>query len=213
MSFKQPNIRKIYRQWAKTYEWLTPIYLLGNETKLRQKTIQALNLRPEQSVLDLACGTGRNFLHILDKIGLRGELVGVDYTPEMLARAQEKVFRQQWNNVQLIQGDAAKLNLNKQFDAVLCTLAMSVIPGYQDALERMHAHLKPGGWISISDAQFSPRWYARPFNWISKLMGWGAAANISRTPWKSLSTLVKNYSYQELFFGFFYIAGGQKEVF
>jgi len=213
MGFEQSNIRKIYRQWSKTYEWLTPIYLLGNEAKLRQKTIQALILQPSQSVLDLACGTGRNFPLILDLIGPHGKLIGVDYTPEMLVRARKKVSHHQRSNVQLIRGDATNLQLEEQFDAVLCTLAMSVIPNYERALERMLDHLKPGGWISISDAQLSPRWYARPFNWISNLMGWGAAADISRTPWKKLSTLVENYSYQELFFGFFYIARGQKKVF
>jgi len=212
MGFEQSNIRKIYQQWSKTYEWLAPIYLLGNEAKLRQKTIQALNLQPRQSVLDLACGNGRNLPLILDQIGPQGKLIGVDYTPEMLTRGQEKASRYQWNNVQLIQGDATNLQLEEQFDAVLCTLAMSVIPNYERALERMLAHLKPGGWISISDAQFSSHWYARPFNWISNLMGWGAAADISRIPWKRLSTLVKNYSYQELFFGFFYVASGQKKA-
>jgi len=213
MGFEQSSIRKIYRQWAKTYEWLTPIYLLGNEAKLRQKAIRAINLQPNQSVLDLACGTGRNFPLILDQIGPQGRLIGVDYTPEMLIQVREKVSRHQWSNIQLIQGDAANLQLEYQFDAILCTLAMSVIPNYERALERMLAHLKPGGWISISDAQLSSRWYVRPFNWIGNLMGWSAAADISRTPWKRLSTLVENSSYQELFFGFFYIASGQKAGF
>jgi len=65
------------------------LYLLGNEKRLRQETIGSLNLQPGQTVLDIACGTGRNFPLILEKIGPTGRLVGVDYTDAMLARARK----------------------------------------------------------------------------------------------------------------------------
>jgi len=83
----QTAIEHTYQNWAKDYMWLTPIYLLGNEKRLRKKTITSLHLQPGQTVLDVGCGTGRNFSLILDKIGPTGKLVGVDYTSDMLARA------------------------------------------------------------------------------------------------------------------------------
>jgi len=95
-SFDQSSIEHTYQNWAKVYDWLTPIYLLGNEKRLRKKTIGSLHLRPGQTVLDIACGTGRNFPLILEKIGPAGRLVGVDYTAAMLARARERVEREGW---------------------------------------------------------------------------------------------------------------------
>ena len=93
-SFDQSFIEHTYQNWAKVYEWLTPIYLLGNEKCLRRETIGSLHLQPGQTVLDVACGTGRNFPLILEKIGPSGKLVGVDYTAAMLDRARERVKRE-----------------------------------------------------------------------------------------------------------------------
>src|SRR5215216_4385161 len=110
-NFDQITIERTYQKWAKVYDLLTPAYLLGNEKRLRRETINSLHLQPGQTVLDLACGTGRNFPLILERIGPTGKLVGVDYTSAMLARAQERVERAGWRNVELIYEDAALIDL------------------------------------------------------------------------------------------------------
>jgi len=205
----QTAIEHTYQNWAKVYEWLTPIYLLGNEKRLRLETIASLQLQSGQTVLDVACGTGRNFPLILEKIGPTGKLVGVDYTSDMLARAQERVEHEGWNNVELIQADAARIELGKTFDASLCTLAISVIPDYHGALARMLAHVRPGGYLAIGDAKRSSRWYGRPFNWVANFLGNGAAGKMSRRPWESLREMLKDLHYNEWFMGFFYAAVGR----
>jgi ubiquinone/menaquinone biosynthesis C-methylase UbiE len=58
-NFDQATIERTYQNWAKVYEWLTPIYLLGNEKRLRRETIASLYLRPGQTVLDVGCGAPR----------------------------------------------------------------------------------------------------------------------------------------------------------
>jgi len=204
----QSAIEHTYQNWAKVYEWLTPIYLLGNEKRLRQETIDALHLQPGQTVLDVGCGTGRNFPLILEKIGPAGKLVGVDYTSDMLARAQERIEREGWQNVELVQEDAARIELRTMFDAALSTLAISVIPDYRDALDRMLAHVKLGGYLAISDAKHSSRWYGRPFNWVTDLLGTGAAGMMARRPWEQLKEMLADFHYDEWFMGFFYVAGG-----
>ena len=205
----QTTVEHIYQNWAKVYEWLTPIYLLGNEKHLRRETIGSLHLQSGQTVLEVGCGTGRNFSLILEKIGSTGKLVGIDYTSDMLARARERVEREGWENVELIQGDAARMDLERKFDAALSTLAISVIPDYRGALDRMLAHVKSGGRLAIGDAKRSSRWYGRPFNWIVDLLGKGAAGMMSRKPWEQLNETIKDFHYEECFLGFFYVAGGK----
>jgi len=207
-SFDQTAIERTYQNWAKVYEWLTPIYLLGNENRLRTETIDSLHLLPGQTVLDIACGTGRNFPLILERIGPAGKLIGVDYTAAMLDRARERIEREGWQNVELIQGDAALIDLKRKFDAALCTLAIGVIPDYRGALGRMVAHVKPGGWLAIGDAKRSSRLYGRPFNWLANLLGYGAAEVMSRRPWEILQEILSNFHYKEWFSGFFYVAAG-----
>ncbi len=207
-NFDQSFIEHTYQNWAKVYDWLTPIYLLGNENRLRKETIASLHLRPGQTVLDIACGTGRNFPLILEKIGPGGKLVGVDYTPAMLARARARVESEERKNVEMIQADAARIDVGRKFDAALCTLAISIIPDYRDALKRMVAHVKPGGYLAIGDAKRSSGLAGRSFNWLADLLGYGAAEDMSRRPWKLLKEMVDNFSYQEWFSGFFYVASG-----
>src|SRR5579859_6452294 len=210
-SFDQTAIERLYQKWAKVYDWLTPIYLLGNESRLRRRTIDCLHLQPGQTVLDLACGTGRNFPLILEKLGPAGRLVGVDYTFAMLARARQRVERETLENVELIQADAARIDLQRRFDAALCTLAIGVIPDYRSALDRMLAHVNPGGRLAISDGKRSSLWYGRPFNWWADLAGHGAGEVMSRQPWESLRGMVDNFQYEEWFWGFFYVAGGNTQ--
>jgi ubiquinone/menaquinone biosynthesis C-methylase UbiE len=206
--FDQATIERTYQNWAKVYEWLTPLYLLGNEERLRRESIASLDLRPGQTVLDIGCGTGRNFPPILEMIGTTGKLIGVDYTPDMLARARERVEREGWKNVELVREDAARIDLGRTFDAALSTLAISVIPDYRGALDRMRAHLKSGGRLAIGDAKRSVRWYGRPFNWVADLLGTGAAGLMARRPWEPLEEMLNDFHYDEWFMGFFYVAGG-----
>lgn len=207
-SFDQAAIEHTYQNWAKVYDWLTPIYILGNEKRLRRETIGSLHLQPGQTVLDIACGTGRNFPLILEKIGSSGKLVGVDYTAAMLGRARERVKREGWRNVELIRGDAARIDLARKFDATLCTLAIGVIPDYRGALDRMVAHVKPSGWLAIGDAKRSSGWNGFVFNWLADLLGYGVAEVMSRRPWESLQQMLDDFHYEEWFSGFFYVAGG-----
>lgn len=202
------KIERTYQNWAKIYDWLTPFYLLGNERRLRTETIDCLHLQPGQTVLDVACGTGRNFPLILEKIGASGKLVGVDYTGAMLARAQEMVKREGWKNVELIQADAAYIDLKQTFDAALSTLAIGVIPDYQNALNRMVKHLNTGGRLAIGDAKRSSGIAGLSFNWLANLLGYGAAEDMSRRPWEVLERKLDNFSYIEWYSGFFYVASG-----
>lgn len=207
--FSQESIRRMYSVWAPIYD-LANVYMLGQLPRLRRIAAERLRLKPGASVLEISCGTGANFPYLQEQIGPTGRLVGVDYTPAMLARAERLVERRGWQNVELLQADARQLDLGEQFDAVLWMLAASVVPDWQVALERAVAHIRPGGWLVLADARFSERWYARPFNWYADIMGVGAAADISRRPWELLPQYLINVGYEDLLLGFLYVAWGQK---
>jgi ubiquinone/menaquinone biosynthesis C-methylase UbiE len=207
--FSQDSIRRIYNVWAPRYQ-LANLYLLGQLPRMRRLAVGRLQLRPGDSVLEISCGTGANFPYIQEHIGPGGRLVGIDYTQAMLDQAGQLVEERGWRNVELLHADAAELDLNEKFDGMLWMLAASVVPGWQEALERAVAHLKPDGWLVIADVRLSECWYARPFNWYANVMGLGAAADIGRRPWERLSGHLVHVGYDELLLGFLYIAWGQK---
>jgi ubiquinone/menaquinone biosynthesis C-methylase UbiE len=207
--FSQDSIRRIYNIWAPSYQLANP-YLLGQLPRMRRLAVGRLQLRPGDSVLEISCGTGANFPYLQEHIGPSGRLVGIDYTQAMLDEARRLVEERGWRNVELLHANAAELDLNEKFDGILWMLAASVVPGWQEALERAVAHLKPGGWLVMADARLSEHWHARLFNWYANILGLGAAADISRRPWEHLPDHLIHVGYDELLLGFLYIAWGQK---
>jgi SAM-dependent methyltransferase len=155
--------RRVYGRWGRhpaVYSAASWVVFLGREHELRQRAVEVMGLDAGARVLDVGCGTGRNFVHILRTIGPTGELVGFDQSPQMLDSARELARRNGWNNVRLVRGDAAVLAVgDPSFDGVISTLAMSVVPNYRAAVARCHAVLRKGGVLSICDAgEFRGRW-------------------------------------------------------
>lgn len=103
-------------------------------------------------VLELGCGTGR----ILTPLAQAGHTVtGVDLSPAQLARARAKLAAAQaTSRVTLVEGDMRGLDLpRRDFALAVCmtnTFLHLITPGDQLAcLERVHAHLRPGGRLLL----------------------------------------------------------------
>jgi demethylmenaquinone methyltransferase/2-methoxy-6-polyprenyl-1,4-benzoquinol methylase len=62
-----------------------------------------LRLGPRDVVLDVGCGTGQAFPVLEEAIGPEGRLIGIDLSAAMLARAAERIERDGWRNVTLIE--------------------------------------------------------------------------------------------------------------
>ncbi len=76
---------------------------------------------------------------------------------EMLAAARWHARGEGWQNVEFVQGDAARTELPAEsFDAALCTLGLSVIPDHQAAIARVRAALKGGGRFVVLDSRPGP---------------------------------------------------------
>ena len=151
------QVERVYSFWGRMaglYAAQDLVTFMGRPGHIRGAAVEALGLRKGDRVLEVGCGTGRNFGHLEQVIGAEGRLVGFDYSAEMLAAARRLCGRRGWGSVSLAQGDAAELDLGEEgFDGVLVVLAMSAIPGHRQALERCFELLHPGGVLSVCDAR------------------------------------------------------------
>ncbi|AZC13151.1 methyltransferase domain-containing protein [Microbacterium sp. ABRD28] len=156
-----------YSAGARWYDLLSGerwVYRAG-----RVAGIGLMDLRAGDVVLDLGCGTGLNFPLLHAAVGDRGRIVGVDRSTDMLAVARERVRREGWTNVTLIEADAAELDVEDvrarvaeatgrgragAVDAVLSTYVLSVMRGgAADAWRRAVTLVRPGGVLAVVDMQ------------------------------------------------------------
>ena len=184
----------------KWYDIVAPLYdraISRTYLPYRQIAIQALYLKPCITVMDIGCGTGSNFKIILKAIGAKGTLIGTDSSTKMLNRARQRVDRQCWNNVHLLQLDARKLTRNDletltgssiMIDSIICTLGFSVFPDWQAVFERSFDLLESGGRYCVMDI-FNAKVTIR--NRIVSIL---ANSDNSRRVWEPLEKRCENYS-------------------
>lgn len=151
---KLADVQRNYDRLAGSYDfwnrWLAEP-LTGIEA-LRARTVAQLELQEGDSVLDIGCGTGLNLPYLVEAVGESGRVVALDYSEGMLAKARERVQEKAWDNVVLVQGDAAVLaGVDGPFDAVMSTWALGIVDDLPRALESAVDVLKPGGRLAILD--------------------------------------------------------------
>lgn len=152
----QGAITAQYDRIAPWYRALSPLFLIN--PLMRRKAVAVLALRPGDTVLEVGVGTGRNLPYLLDAVGPRGTVIGVDLSPGMLAEARKVIARRGAENVQLIEADASTVDLGPAgevatVDAVLFSLSYSAmpVPARGPALARAWERLRPGGRLVMLD--------------------------------------------------------------
>jgi S-adenosylmethionine-diacylgycerolhomoserine-N-methlytransferase len=169
--------------------------------KYRSQVAEQLHLKPNAVVLDLACGTGPNHPHLLERMSGAGLIIAVDYSAGMIERARKKSQRNGWNNIVFIQQDANQLSLQDienavgrpvQIDSVVVTLGLSVTPNWQDVFAATFDLLVPGGRYVIFDIH-TTNWV--PQTWLVKVL---AQADTYRQSWKALEACSEDFTFEYL---------------
>lgn len=155
---KLEQVRHTYTSWAPAYNATHAWTLPG-----RRAARLALGVQPGDRVLDLACGTGLNFPHLVELVGERGSIVGVDLTPAMLEVTRRMIASRGWKNVEVREADAAQLPFpDESFDKAICTFALNIIPEYARAIAEVRRVLVPGGRFAALEMSLHfrslPRW-------------------------------------------------------
>lgn len=178
---------------------------------LQRAAVEALELAPGDRVLDVACGTGVAFGAIEERIGPGGELVGVDLTAAMLARARERVQAHGWSNVRLIESRVENADLGDgAFDAALFSFTHDVLQSGA-AVERAVAAVRPGGRVAATGIGWAPRW-AVPVNaavWIGTRPFVTTREGLDR-PWSRLADRLVDVRLTRRWLGSMYLMRGRR---
>jgi SAM-dependent methyltransferase len=120
------------------------------------------HVKAGQTVLDLGCGAGLDLLIAAEKVGVEGQVIGVDVSAEMLRRAKENAVRAGFmDRIELREGQIERLPVDDaSIDWIISNCVVNLSPDKTKVFHEIHRVLKPGGKALIADlvAEDLPEW-------------------------------------------------------
>lgn len=142
---------------ARLYDrWVGPYDLVAKRTpgigRLRTRAIEALDPAAGDLIVDVGCGSGANFPHLVDRVGPTGRVVGVDLARGMVTRARRTADALDRFDGGVLRGDAARLPIEGPVDGVIATFVVGMLDDPSIAIESWCDRLAPSGRLVLLDA-------------------------------------------------------------
>ena len=136
------SVRHAYRRWAPVYDFTFGLVAEAG----RKHAVRIINRRRGR-VLEVGVGTGLS----LPCYGAHLTITGIDLSPEMLAKAQDKVERKGLSNVAALhEMDAGALAFpDESFDTVVAMYVMTVVPDPERVMRELERVCAPGGEVIL----------------------------------------------------------------
>ena len=142
VTMDEKAVKRAYARWAPVYD-----LSFGAITRVgRDYTVETINQRRGR-VLEVGVGTGIS----LRKYRRDLSVTGIDLSPEMLARARERVAKEKLTHVDaVLEMDASDLEFeDASFDVVAAMYVMTVVPDPDKVMAELERVCKPGGEVII----------------------------------------------------------------
>lgn len=175
---------------------------------LRRRAVDLLRLRPGETVLDVACGTGLSLPMLCDAVGPAGRVIGIEVSLDMIALARARVAREGREQVTLIEAPMEEADPGVTLDAILFNYTHDVLQS-ERALERIFRRARPGARVVLAGIKHPPAWLlplriyrlfkARPY--VTTFAG------LDR-PWRLVEPRLSGLQVEPLMLGTNYLATG-----
>ncbi len=137
---------------AKLYDNLMNFASMGAYSRFIRKAISLMDIHPDDAILDFGAGTGRNALLMQKYLTGRGEVLGLEISPEMIIQFQKKAKEN--SKIQLLEQRIDQpFSLNKKYDKVFISFVFHGFPLeiQKNILANAYNALKDNGTFIILD--------------------------------------------------------------
>jgi len=165
-------LQSFYGDIHSTYDRINHIFTFGRDRTWRKKAVSVLMEKSPGSVLDLCTGTGDFILEVAKNADTEAELIGYDFSPDMLELAREKLRKHVQDETiphpVFLEGDAGQMPFEEaKFDAMGITFGIRNLV-YQNSkadqhLREMHRVLRSGGQLIVLES-------SRPENFLWRVL-------------------------------------------
>ena len=142
----ESKVAAMFDDIAPVYDRMNTLMTLGSDRRWRRLAVEATRLRPGDSVIDVACGTGRLSAALAERVGPFGRVVGVDLSPAMIDLARR-------TNPDVVQlefqvGNALRLPADDAtFDAATIAFGLRNLADFEAGFRELARVVKPGGRV------------------------------------------------------------------
>ena len=138
--------------------------------------VTVASLKPGETVLDLGSGGGIDCFLAARRVGDTGKVIGVDMTPEMIAKANSSKDKLGVTNVEFRQGQIEALPVeDNSIDIIMSNCVINLSPDKAAVFREAYRVLRHGGRVAISDivtdGEFSPDLRAQTDKWAECVTG------------------------------------------
>ncbi len=160
---------RLYRQLVPAYELVFPMIF----AKRIQRTIRGMALPHGARILEVGVGTGIS----LCAYPRHCSVTGIDLNEEMLQRANKKIEKEGWQNIELMKMNAERLEFpDASFDVVCAFHVLSVVSRPVTVMNEIVRVCRPGGHVVLINHFRSPNpWIAKVVDRadsVTRVLGW-----------------------------------------
>jgi SAM-dependent methyltransferase len=136
--------------------------------------MDAADVASGEKVIDVGCGTGTTVVELAKRVGDEGHVLGLDISPLLLSRAEERAREAGLTNVEFVDADAQTHDLSSRgVDLVFSRFGIMFFEDPVAAFANLRAATRPGGRIAFACWQdvFSNAWMSMPTMAASSVLG------------------------------------------
>lgn len=148
---KEKKVAEVFHSVAKNYDLMNDLMSLGIHHLWKRYTVELSQVRPGQSVLDLAGGSGDLTRLLCKKVGNTGHVVLADINGAMLHVGRDRLLDEGlYKNITFVQGNAQYLPFaDNSFHCITMGFGLRNVTDKDEALRSMFRVCKPGGKIMV----------------------------------------------------------------